>query len=456
MQCEKRLNELYKKQIEKKKLNQTENDEVYRLICRCLNETGNPSQYYEFIMTFLPDAGVRALADYLSRTEEYKRKDVLEDFLNSRIFTENRSNMSLKRGMALAAMLLDKGCSHKEICSILARTCEVTMNTTKTGVNSQITGYVRKEFLERSDTFLSAENILCSAVSDREYSFIERIFFNTVFADSEKVRVSARQQFSVLKWLASMDMSVTVTEGEREVFNRALAEWPGDLAREFVADHSVFSKFGKFINFSLKQFEAGELYQIPAGKEKRNNNCPEDTEHSTETEQITQREDDDISASIEDIIEMLGRLKKTLAVKEKELSVTKDKLAFYITEYEKLRAWKEDTEQKIMMLKDEISDLKQKNINFSVQLKELTGRNTRLTRELDEYRDKLKIMHETSNLIENKSLQDFKNRLANRLRVEYMDFMEVENCEINSEMAGILKIQISNIFRELKRQGIIL
>ena len=65
----------------------------------------------------------------------------------------------------------------------------------------------------------------------------------------------------------------------------------------------------------------------------------------------------------------------------------------------------------------------------------------------------IKELHHEVDLVSDNRINDFRNKLANQLRAEYIDFKSIaENTDIN--YTDNLIIQLDNIFKILERSGI--
>lgn len=437
-----RLKELYEKQKIKNKLNKTESKEAYELILENMRLCESIDENIDLIMTFSPEVGVKAFVDFLRNINNDKSKEILEKFLNSDVFTMNKNNKSVKRGMALVAMLYNKRFDPILIETTLKKVTELTIITSKTKVNNQIVEYVYKEFFKRiKESFFNTKENRFN-LTEKEFYYVERVFLNTCFNSSQKIKVSPKEQFEVLEWLNSFKNVVNINEDEKEKLNKCIKEWPQELKTILEEDNVKIDKYYKYI----------ELDSIKIEKE---NNLNIDIEKSGEHKvQKEDKVDEDINKIIKCLFKDIDCIKSQILSREKEIKNLRVNLSFYKNEYKKIKKENEELKTSLNNLSNKNEEINKENITLKMKVDALIRKNVQMEKFLIEYKNKVRLLHETNNMLESNSLQEFKNKLAGKLKVEYLDFKEVENEEIDKDIAEILKIKLANIFNELIKQGI--
>ncbi|ABW19572.1 hypothetical protein [Alkaliphilus oremlandii] len=492
-----KLNDLFNKQSLKNKLNKGDSQQAYKYLQIYLEESDH-SDLYNYLMTFAPEVGMSVFAKYLKKLDGETRKVQLSKFFNSELFKENRNNMSTKRGMALVALLYKEQFSQDEIEDALVEVCRIIMNTTKSGINSQIIENVSREFIDSVDTGFFENYKVSKNIDKNDFCNIEQIFCNVAFQNiTDKVNVSPKKQLSILYWLMNFNNTTTVNTEQINIMINKIRAWLPEFKRVVIEDGALMRQYKIEKNqIANKDKEAEEQILSDTKEEKKVIKDSKDQENIVEegkkeqisiqnkesdetsnkqeqdlqkvevtdsvsnideqidSQKLTSKEDINTMKEIDSIYMSLRAVKEKFRTMEKDIETTKGNYQNYKCQYNNLKMQNAELIKTVSSLKTEINEEKMKNIALNSQATKMKQDLEMKNKLEEEYKIKMKILHETNNMIDNNSLQEFKNKLAGKLSNVYQDFMEVRNELIDPDMGEILKIKMDEIFKELQKQGI--
>lgn len=439
-----KLDQLRQSQLAKKKLNRQETREAYDSILGFLSSSQQPSACYDYILAFPPEAGVRAFVEYLSRLDVDQRKVLLDEFAGSEQFKQNINNRTVRRGLAMTAMLVNSGFGQDEVLNLLVATCRLAIRGSS-DISAQVAKYVWAELLQPCEPNILRGDLNFESISEQDYLCIERVMFSTAFSSDSRLEIPPRMQLMVLEWLASIDGTARITEEEKQALNEALLQWPEDLLEELRSNNLIRQKFGcmnKDVEPATAPARDGNTIQgntvLPSGKTGDIQALVNDVLKSCVTE---------IEKQFNELIQLFAGLEQ----QNQELTAMLDRVK---KENAKLESERHSLSARLETATRKIAELEGEKLHLTLSLDRMTREKEELRSELQAYQNQFKEMHETINTIAQESVQEFRNKLAYRLRVEYMDFREIEKIEIHSEIARMLKVQMSNIFKELMRNGV--
>lgn len=457
------LDELLKKYKNNSKLSHTDELLAKQKLIELLNE--DTYNAYPYVLDYPVNVGVQAYVEFYSTLDRDNQIKLNRGLLSCEEFIKNTSNKSVNKTSALLRKFMKANADQGAINFILKKICQLILDNKKHAVSEKNAGYVNKELMESClDNLMKID--ICK-VRDKEFDNITTVFFETVFNFTDKINGLSRKQFAILKWIASANRKVNLSDEMKNQIVQSYDKWPTELKTIF-SQMGLENYYKDFIhlenlcNSNNPKEKVKENQESSNGNENKGNALKiQKMDNLSEANTILRAEDDgqttkngenEVSAT-EKLLDVISYIEST----ENKLNDLKN----IRLENIKLKANLEDKEKVILDLKSQVEEYKKKSHDLINTISFLECKITSSEKQLEdykrteeEYKKQIEALYSVNENEDTSAMEAFKNKVAGKLRDVYLDVKGTEELEMNVELGESLRFQFMDLFEELKRLGI--
>lgn len=456
----KELNEKYKRNS---KLSSADADTMVALTVELLNNEGDWEKGFDIIMNGSADAGMQAYYRYYMTLDKKDKIRFNNEFVKNEQFVKNSQNKSVYRYSILLGKIIENKGTAGEALFMIRQLCKLLFANGKKEISSQNLKYIQEEVISKCDMRLNSLDISKYDISERDMYLIQRIFVNSALIQSNKYEVPFFNQYTVLKWLSQAGSTVAIEKNEELLLEKAYANWPDEIKSAFEQDPEMADMYGKYVaaqgtGNTEKEMKVEDNSSQKEGALVKATNDTDRIEKQAVNEVVTDTPAASQVPNAKELVSMLGKRiedyelaaearEKALKDAELELRMKQTKLDNLERNIQNLKYDLENNVIRIKTLQDEADSLK-----LTLSKKDDEIEKLRISEQ--EHKKNIEILYGVGAKEDNSQLVEFKNKLAGRLRYDYINFKEIEFIDMTAEIGENIRIQLMNLFNELKRQGI--
>lgn len=191
-----------------------------------------------------------------------------------------------------------------------------------------------------------------------------------------------------------------------------------------------------------------------AAVENKNDAAIKDNPQETTIKDVPQEKKSDDAMS--NFVELIGKLNKLASVIKAENNSQKERIKSLETELEvaknRLKHANQEIAERALLIRDLQEKLSASNETIFSLNQDVKNKETLIVEKDAEIADRIKLVDVISR-DRNKQAEESLQRLASKIKVEYLDFMDARDIPMNCDLGENLRLQLQNIFEILEKGG---
>ena len=191
-----------------------------------------------------------------------------------------------------------------------------------------------------------------------------------------------------------------------------------------------------------------------AAVENKNDAAIKDNPQETTIKDVPQEKKSDDAMS--NFVELIGKLNKLASVIKAENNSQKERIKSLETELEvaknRLKHANQEIAERALLIRDLQEKLSAANETIFSLNQDVKNKETLIVEKDAEIADRIKLVDVISR-DRNKQAEESLQRLASKIKVEYLDFMDARDIPMNCDLGENLRLQLQNIFEILEKGG---
>lgn len=458
------IGELMEKFKKNNKLSKTDSHQARELILEQLKLKHNSKSVFEMILLFHSDTGIAAFSEFLLHKNEDIQKESIYSFLNFPEFIENRNGKSLRRGLALSCNLFQNKYNRTEIFSILVSLCKMTINSQKKGLSKKVAEIFANEMYGVIDKSFFQINLAELNLKENDFDVLAQLLIHTINQSGERYTLTLKQQMDTLNLLSTLGKKIYLDKEHEALFVKQFVSWTEE-ARSEALNSGLFTSEVQTVlasnhnNLKNDKENSGVITSVEKSinnNDKVRGNAKNSTNESyqNQTSLKNKRANEPIDKTIYRILKDMQTVRNELKCNQEDQNSLNINLKYYRDEYQIIKSKFEERESEIKRLIVE-------NRKFQDMIQQLNSKliisfeqNDQQTNEISDLQNSMKTLHAAYEVKENNSIEEFKNKLGNQVRGDYLDFLDLNDSDTEDELSKILLFQLKNIFGLLIRNGV--
>lgn len=454
------LNELYEKYKKNGKLSLSDKDIVKENLAELFHDKENKEVAIDFVIKYQEDIGIAAYIDHYKTLDYDIQNNLNMIFVNSKEFLANTAFKGINRGTALIGYLL-KEKQYTSALFILKNVCGLTKSIDSKNIPNKVIEAFQKRILNnQEDDFLNMNLAECE---DKDYYQIEKVIINSGFQKVKSQSIKPIKQYAILKWLSESGRRVKFIGYEKSMVQNELNCWSDEMKKMINADTELKNVYEGTINFEEimnRENKSLELYSDNNSVEKINqNNTSANRKPKNKLIENTKQVNDQRVDKPECLQDSLIRIAKEVGILENNIKSKEEKMREILNSNQRQYEQKLKENEKLIQINnnyaEENTKLKSQIDSIRIQLRLNDEELKKLKDNEEEYKQKIETLLDIDAREDSNALKEFKNKLAGKLKYQYLDFNEVEGYNMNDDLGENFRIQIKEIFNILINQGII-
>lgn len=464
------LNELNEKYKRNAKLSVQDSEAMIHGLFEILCNETSQADALELVLAYPPDMAMQSFLNCLGTLNNDEREKLFKNFKSNVDYKKNSGNKTVYRIATLVGKMLEQDYENMDdILFFIIQLSNLVFDNPKKSITTQSCMYIQKEILCKVNDKILNIKLSSTLVSELDFYYIAKAFLNSSFTSIEKVNITPKMQLTVLKWLYDAGRKLIIEEIERKLVIETCRNWPEYLI-DLLKKEDFWDTYNRILTLDIVISEKIANQSQSKG---------DSAEYSPKSENNAANVSTEISSKAP---KKVGNYPPKNEISGQEPEVEREKNFSPRKTLAKLASFIEGLEFKLQNSQvalenngTSINQLKSQNDSLITSKRELEEKNTVLQAEIEKlaniitekdtdiellkkslssFKENIQTLHEAHNREDGNSLIEFKNKIASKLKYEYVDFKEVENSEINTDLGENFKIQLKNIFNELKRNGI--
>lgn len=457
-----KLDVLCEKEKKNSRLSAANNNFVEDALVELLEDKKNWDVVFDYLFEFRNQTD--SYIKYYKKVDTVTREELNTRFVTREEFRKNINNKGANRCIKIIEGLLAEKADPSHIIFLLKQICNTILVNGKKDVTKTNANDFRKALFNKNMDMLSDINLSEYALTEKEYYNIEKVFIDSAFIITSG-SIVPKSQYSILKWLSHSGKNTQTTEIQRNLVKEACNKWPEETRQILFNSPDITGYFG----IPVSRIPNGDITEENSGigipgavtvkqEEKKQNEC--DVNDKTDIKPEKPITEEKIWLGIRNgniegkIFEICGYIKSLENYKEKkeskhkaEVNTVRANLAGMREENSRLKEIIESIRAENTRLRNEVENLKDR-------INGLLRENCQLNNRDRENKENIRSLINLNIREENNALEQFREKLASKMRFEYSEFKETQNMDMSIELGENLRVQLGNIFTELRRIGI--
>lgn len=269
----------------------------------------------------------------------------------------------------------------------------------------------------------------------------------------EKYFFSVLSPDAILCPLASIDMKPLLIKEFISLVSSIMAniENSGDLKDNVAKNIKKVREW--FVDYD-GTFQTTSETDETVAVENKNNAAIKNNPQETTIKDVTQEEKSD--DAISNFVEFIGKLNKLAFVIKAENDSQKKRIKSLEVEIEiaknKLTHANQEIAERALLIRELQEKLSAANETIFSLNQDVKNKETLIVEKDDEIADRIK-MADVISRDKNKQAEESLQRLASKIKIEYLDFMDARDIPMNCDLGENLRLQLQNVFEILEKGG---
>jgi hypothetical protein len=425
------LEELQEKYKRNSKLSKVDSQNAIELICNMGLIEENFEDIMPFLATFPQEISSNSIINIFNKLDESNKAKIIGLISSSKHFNKYSGDI---RKLDLAKNLL-KSYPNFSMALIMNLSEKITETGNKQAPSSLATKFA-EDFIMDSSIFSFA---LDEYISESQFSS----FSLFVVGGLIESKVDKNTLTKVLFWLAKVNQKSSISKQIKNKIEKDVKLWDEDL------QHLLF-KIGLVTRVVDPNKQASEVKTSYLSNNKNDFKEKSEDKHF-QSNNHDQKDNNKPSSIFEKVKHYVNELEEVLDKVNQEKVNLNAKVFKSKSKIEFLEKKFEETQTLLQKIEKEKTHLINQNGEYKEKIKELEERIFMKEKAFEENKNQLIDMSE----VESQYLvHEFKNKLKKKLRIEYMDFKEVDDEEMTIPLGENMRVQLRNLFSILEREGI--